>query len=82
MVWGHTDTVCTLRMLALHLLLVLLILSAVLNRHLLLLGQYLPTPNLTAKNSSTLSLSLSHTLLQNIPQVFPAGFHLLQPGAE
>lgn len=59
-VWGHTDTVCTLRMPALHLLLVLLILSAVLNRHLLLLGQYLPIPNLTARNSPT--RSLSHTL--------------------
>lgn len=67
-------------MLVLHLLLVLLILSAILNRQLLLLGQYLPIPNLTVRNSST--LSLSHTLLQNIPQVFPPGFHLLQPGAE
>lgn len=60
----------------LHLLLVLLIPRAVLNRHLLLLGQYLPIPNPTVRNSST--HTLSHTLLQNIPQVFPAGFHLLQ----
>lgn len=58
--WGHTDTVCTPRMLVLHLLLVLLILSAVLNRHLLLLGQYLPIPNLSGIVPH--SLSLTHTL--------------------
>lgn len=56
-VWGHTDTACTLRMAALHLLLVLFILSAVLNRHLLPLGQYLLIPNPTVRNSSTLSLA-------------------------
>lgn len=58
-VWGHTDTACTLRMAALHLLLVLFILSAVLNRHLLPLGQYLLIPNPTVRNSSTLSLAHS-----------------------